>query len=503
LNCKQWKKNLVELSTDSCIEMAIDSNTVINSMVWKLLEQFSSQIVSFVISIILARILMPSDYGIIAIILVFINLAKVIIDGGMSTALIQKKNADQIDFSTIFWFCMLLAIILYTILFFVAPLIAAFYNNELLKPVLRVLSIIVFFNSFNSIQRAFVSRHMLFRKLFYVNGIAILVSGIVGIFMAYKGFGVWALVGQSITSSVVCSIIMWFSVKWRPTFEFSKQRFIGLFDYGWKIFVTEFIIAIYQDIRSLVIGKVYQPSTLAFFDRGKSLPSLIMSNVTSSINAVLLPTFAEEQDNIVRVKQMMRRSVQVSYFFVSPLLVGFFCASKEIVLLLLTEKWLPAVPFIQIFCIAFLLMPIQNINVTAIKSLGYSSITLKLEIIKKIIEAVILVISFLINVYAVAWGIVLYNLICIFINISPSKRLIHYGWIEQMKDITPTFLAALIMGGFVYVLKFLPFNILVILSIQVIIGGFVYYLLVRWFKLESYKYVQDYFKKILINPHNH
>lgn len=476
--------------------MSVNSKTVINSMLWKLMERFSSQLVSFIISIVLARILMPSDYGIIAIILVFINLANVIIDGGLNTALIQKKNADQLDFSTIFWFCILLSAILYLFLYSSAPFISSFYNNKTLKPVLRVLSISVIFNSFNSIQRAYVSRHMLFQNLFYVNAIALILSGALGLLLAYKGFGVWALVWQALSNSFFCSLIMWFSVQWRPSFEFSVLRFKGLFDYGWKIFITNLIICIYENIRSLVIGKVYQPSTLAYFDRGKSLPSLVMSNITTSIDTVLLPTFSEEQDNIARVKQMMRRSVQVSYLFVAPLLVGFFFTAETIVLLLLTAKWLPAVPFIRIFCVAFFLMPIQNINMTSIKSLGYSNVTLRLEIIKKIVEAIILVISFLINVYAVAWGIVLYNLICVFINLSPSKKLVNYSVAEQIKDVFPTFIASLIMGICVLLCGFLPFNDIVVILIQICIGVFSYYYFCKLLKIEGLIYVIDYMKKL-------
>lgn len=481
--------------------MITNSNIVIQSMLWKLLEQFCSQGVSFIITIILARLLMPSDYGIIAIILVFINLAKVIINGGLNTALIQKKDADQIDFSTILWFCMFISVVFYGILFFTAPYVASLYNNELLCKVLRVLSLIIFFNSFNSIQQAYVSRHMLFRKLFYVNAVAVLVSGGVGIVMAYSGYGVWALVAQSMLSAIACSVLMWFSIKWRPTFDFSTQRFKGLFNYGWKIFMMEFIIAIYQDIRSLIIGKMYQPSALAFFDRGKSLPSLVMNNVIYSINAVLLPAFSNEQDNKYRVKQMMRRSVQVSHLFVLPLLIGFFFTSKEIVFLLLTEKWLPAVPFIQIFCVAMILMPIQNINLTAIKSLGYSGITLKLEIVKKVLEAVILIISFLINVYAVAWGIVLYNLLCVFINLRPSKRIVNYGIGEQIKDLIPTLFAALIMGGVIFMLSFLPLPVPGLLIIQILLGVVVYWLSVRTLKIESYYYLLDYIKKTRLHHH--
>ena len=472
--------------------MAIQSKTVITSMLWNILERFSTQIVSFIISIILARILSPDEYGIIAIIIIFINFANVIIEGGLNTALIQKKNADQTDFSTIFWFCLLLSVVMYVILYITAPLIARFYDKEILIPVLRVLSLVLFANSINSIQRAYVSRHMLFKKLFWINAVAVFISGTIGIVMAYKGYGVWALVGQSLTLPLVCCVLMWIAVKWRPTFTFSMQRFKGLFDYGWKIFVTNFIVAVYGDIRGLLIGKFYQPSALAFFDRGKSLPTLLMNNITSSINTVLLPAFADEQDDRDRVKQMMRRSVQVSYFFVLPLLIGLICSAKSVVLVLLTEKWLPAVPFVQIFCIVFILMPIQNVNMTAIKSLGYSSITLKLEVYKKILEAVILVVSFMINVYAIAWGIVLYNLVCIFINLSPSKKLVDYGWQEQIKDVSPTIIVSLLMGGVVYACTWLPFNIYVVLSVQIVVGVLVYYLLSRLFKLEGYEYIMEY-----------
>ena len=477
--------------------MAIQSKTVISSMLWKLLERISSQVVTFVISIVLARILMPDDYGIIAIVLVFINIANVIVDGGLSTALVQKKEADRTDFSTIFWVSILLATLLYGILYVGAPLIALIYDKDILTPTLRVLGLTIFFNSFNSIQRAYVSRYMLFRKLFFTSAVAQLVSGLIGIAMAYNGFGVWALVGQQISSSVFICVLMLLIIRWYPRWEFSKEKFKGLFDFGWKIFLTNFIITIYGEIRSIVIAKLYQPSALAYFDRGKSLPQLLMSNMLTTLNTVLLPTFSNEQDNPERVKQMMRRSVQVGYFFVAPLLVGLFFASKELVLVLLTEKWLPAVPFIQIFCIAYFLMPIQNVNITAIQSLGYSGITLKLEIVKKIIEAVILVVSFLINVYAVAWGVVLYNFICIFINLQPSKRLVNYGVREQFKDVLPTLIVALLMGGAVYACGLLQWNSILVLITQVIVGTLTYYILCRLFRLDSYYYVLDYVKESL------
>ena len=477
--------------------MPISKKTVISSMIWKLLERFSTQLVSFIVSVVLARLLMPDDYGIIAIILVFINFANIIVDGGFNTALIQKKDANQSDFSTIFWFSLFVAALLYGLLFFFAPLIARFYNKEVLTSTLRVLSLSIFFNSFNSVQRAYVSRHMLFRKLFYVNSIGLAISGTIGLTLAYLGYGVWSLVLQTLSNSIACCFLMWITIKWRPTIEFSITNFKGLFDYGWKILSTNMIITIYENVRSLVIGKIYQPAVLAYFDRGKMLPSLIMSNITASIDSVLLPTFSEEQEKIVRVKQMTRRSVQISYLFIAPFLVFFFFTANEIVLLLLTEKWLPIVPFVKIFCIAFFLMPIQNINLTCIKSLGYSDLILRMEIGKKIIEAVILIVSFMINVYAVAWGIVLYNFISLFININPCNKLINYSLNEQIKDILPALIASFLMGFAVFLCGMLVLPTLLSFFVKIVIGIIVYYLLCRLLKYEGYSYVTSFFADMI------
>lgn len=469
--------------------MAFSRKTLISSTIWKLLERFSSQAVSLIVSIVLARLLMPSEYGIVAIIMVFINLANVIIDGGLNTALVQKKDADNIDFSTIFYFCIGLALVIYLLLFISAPFIADFYNNDLLTPVLRVLSINLFINSLNSIQRAYVSKNMLFRKLFVCSFSSVVVSGVVGILMAYMGYGVWALVAQYLFSSITTATIMWFTVKWRPILIFSRERFYGLFDYGWKIFLTNLIIAIYEDIRSLVIGKMYTPASLAFFDRGKQFPNLFMSNINTSLQTVLLPAFADIQDDRTRVKQIMRRSMKLTNFFILPLLVGLMAAAKPFIICLLTEKWIGAVPFLRIFCVAFMMMPIQSSNMCAIKALGYSGTTLKLEIIKKVIEAIILVVSFTIGIYAVAWGIVIYNFICIFINLYPNQKYLNYSIMEQIRDIIPILIPCLCMGAIVYSISFLGLSYLLTLVLQMIIGIIVYILLCVILKLETFNYV--------------
>ena len=474
--------------------MGYNRKTLLNATIWKLLERFSAQIVSFVVSIVLARILLPEDYGVIAILMVFINLANVIVDGGFNTALIQKKDADNVDFSTIFLFSLLFSVFLYLIIFLSAPLISYFYDNPILTPVLRVLGVIIFFNSIGSIQRAYVAKHMVFQQLFYSSLGSVLLSGLVGIWMAIKGYGVWALVAQQIVAQFATVAIMWITLKWKPVLVFSINRFKSLFDYGWKIFMTNFIVAVYEDIRSLIIGKLYQPASLAFFDRGKQLPSLLMTNINASIQAILLPAFAADQDNRERVKQMMRRSMKLNSFFVLPLLVGLFVTAKPLVIVLLTEKWLDAVPFIQIFCAAFMLMPIQSSNMVAIKSLGYSDVTLKLEIIKKVLEACIMIITFFISVYAVAWGIFIYNFICVFINLSPNKRLLNYGIGEQIIDVAPVYGISILMGCCVYCIGLLPLPNIGLLLIQVISGAALYVLLCKFFRVDSLDYCIDFIR---------
>lgn len=474
--------------------MAFTRGTVIKSFLWKLFERISAQLIQFVITIVLARLLLPSEYGIIALIAIFIALCDVVIDGGLNTALIQKKNADNTDFSTIFYFSLGMAVFLYVVMFFFAPLIARFYSHPELVPVIRVLSVSLLFYAFNSIQRAYVSKKMLFQRLFYSSLCAIILSGIIGIYMAYHGYGVWALVTQNVSSQAFTTLIMWFTVRWRPVLVFSLDRFKGLFDYGWKIFGANLITALFVNARKLVIGKFYTPASLAYYERGDQLPALFMNNIFTSVQAILLPTLSEEQDNRSHVKAMMRRSTKLSCFFIYPIMAGMISAAKPLILLLLTEKWLPAVEFVQILCIANFFRPITIANWEAIKALGYSSITLKLEIVKKIADISILVVSAMIGVYAIAWGCVLFNLICVFINLAPNKKLLNYGIKEQVVDAMPTLLIAIVMGVSIYWIQFLNIPVVIILFLQFTLGVIIYIGLSILFKEESCKYLFQFYR---------
>ena len=452
-------------------------------------ERFSAQLIQFVVTIVLARLLLPSEYGVVALVAIFIQLCDVIIDGGLNTALVQKKDADNTDFSTIFFFSILMSIVIYGIMWFLAKPISLFYGQHELISVIRVLSLSLPIYAINSIQRAYIAKNMLFRQLFYCSLIATFLSGTLGIVMAYYGLGIWALVAQNISNQLLLTAIIWYAIRWRPVFVFSISRFKELFSYGWKILGANFITTVFVNIRKLVIGQFFSPASLAYYEKGEQLPGLVMNNIFVSIQSILLPTFSDIQEDRKRVKEMMRRSTKLCCFFIYPMMVGLIVTAQPLITVLLTEKWINIVPFLQILCIANFFRPITLSNWEAIKALGYSGITLKLEIIKKIVDIVILIISVQMGVYAIAWGCVLFNLFCVFINLAPNKKLLNYGIAEQLKDAIPTLLIALAMGGVIYWIQLFSLPNIVTLLIQIISGIIIYIGLCHLCKEESYQYL--------------
>jgi teichuronic acid exporter len=477
----------------------ITKTRVLSSLFWKFMERGGTQGIQFIVQIILARLLLPEDYGIIALVVIFTSIAGVFVQSGLNTALVQKKDTDEVDFSSVFYLSLFIACLIYLILFFIAPFIAVFYGEPQIIPVFRVLSIVLFFGAFNSIQNAVVSRNLQFKKLFFSSTGAILISGTIGIYMAYAGFGVWALVGQQISNQLFVTIIMWFTVKWRPHLLFSLRRVKSLFSYGWKILVSTLIDTVYQDLRSLIIGKMYNPAMLAFYNRGQQFPYFIVANINGSIQSVMLPVLASQQDNRPRVKDMMRRAIVTSSFAIFPMMVGLTVTAEPLVKLLLTDKWLPCVPFLQIFCVSYALWPIHTANLQAIKALGRSDIFLKLEVIKKIIGLSILAVTVFYGVYAIALGQVLSGIISSFINAYPNKELLNYSYKEQWNDIYPSLLLSLVMGVVVYSLKWLGLSVFLTLIIQVCVGIILYIGMAWIFKLECFRYLLSTLQGIFIS----
>jgi O-antigen/teichoic acid export membrane protein len=472
---------------------------VISSLFWKLMERGGTQGIQFIIQIILARLILPEEYGVLAILTIFISLANVFVQYGFNTALIQKRDADETDFSTVFYSSLLIAGVIYIILFFSVPLIADFYDNKTLIPLMRILSLTLFIGALNSIQNAFVARNLEFKKLFYSSLGAIIVSGIIGIALAYKGFGIWALVFQQLTNQLTIAIILWFTVKWRPQRYFSFERLKSLFSFGWKLLLSALINTFYTNIYAFIIGKLYSPAMLGYFNRGQQFPQLLVDNVNGSIQSVMFPALSSQQENRERIKGMVRRSIVSSSFLIFPMMVGLAVIAEPLVRVLLTDKWLPSVPFLQIACASLALMPIHTANLQAINALGRSDIFLKLEIVKTIIDVLVIGIAAFYGIYAIAMAMVVSSVIAIFINAYPNLKLINYSYQEQLKDILPSMLLALTMGAVIYFFSWLDLSPLITICLQVVSGIIIYLGLAKAFRLESFTYLLITGKEIFIS----
>lgn len=471
----------------------------VSGLLWRFAERCGAQLVAFVVSIVLARLLSPDDYGLIAMITVFITISQVFVDSGMANALIQKKNADNLDFSSVFYFNVALCFVIYIILFITSPFIAKFYGKNELTPLLRVLGITIIISGLKNVQQAYVSKKMLFKKFFFATLGGSLIAAVAGIALAYMGAGAWALVVQQILNVTIDTIILWFTVKWRPQKVFSISRLKGLFSYGWKLLVSALIDTFYNNLRQLLIGKIYSSADLAYYNRGQQFPNFIVSNINASIDSVLLSALSSEQDHIQKVKTMTRRAIKTSSFIMWPMMIGLAVLSKPLIIILLTDKWLAAVPFLQIFCINYGFQPIQTANLNAIKALGRSDLFLKLEITKKTIGIVILIVSMQFSVLAVAIGLLLYTIIVSFINSLPNAKLLGYSYFEQIRDMAPALLLSCIMGMVIFPIKYLISSNLILMIVQIFIGGIVYIGLSSVLRLESFTYIIETIKSLTKN----
>ena len=475
----------------------MNNKTVVSNFIWRFLERCGAQGVSFVVSIILARILDPSLYGTIALVTVFITIMQVFVDSGMGNALIQKKDADDLDFSSVFWFNLAMCASLYLLMFLAAPFIAMFYNRPELTSVIRVLSLLLIISGMKNVQQAYVSRNMLFKKFFFSTLGGTIGAAVIGIVMAYMGFGVWALVFQMLFNTSIDTIILWITVKWRPKKCFSLERLKGLFSFGWKLLVSSIIDTTYKDLRQLIIGKMYTASDLAYYNRGKQIPNLVVTNINSSIDSVLLPTMSNVQNDKNAVKSMTRRAIKTSTYLMMPIMIGLAVCAKPLVTLVLTEKWLPSVFFLRIFCFTYAFYPIQTSNLNAIKAMGRSDLFLKLEIIKKIVGIISILITMWISVEAMACSLLVTSILSQIINSWPNKKLMNYSYLEQVKDMLPQIGLSLLMGAVVYSVQFIGLNDILTLLIQVPVGVIIYIVLSKIFHIDSFEYLIHIVKGLL------
>ena len=472
----------------------MSSTNVITNFFWRFLERCGAQGVTFIVSIVLARLLDPTVYGTVALVTIFTTIMQVFVDSGMGNALIQKKDADDLDFSSVFYFNMAMCSVLYLIMFFAAPFIASFYRMPELTAIVRVLSFVVVISGVKNVQQAYVSRHLMFKRFFFSTLGGTIGAAVIGIAMAYLGFGVWALVVQMLFNAAVDTTILWITVKWRPKKMFSFQRLKSLFSYGWKLLASSLIDTVYNDLRQLIIGKKYSSGDLAYYNQGKKFPQLIVTNINTSIDSVLLPTMSKAQDDMAAVRSMTRRAIKTSTFLMMPAMIGLAVCAEPLVQLILTEKWLPCVLFLRIFCITYAFYPIHTANLNAIKAMGRSDLFLKLEIIKKTVGIIAILITMWISVQAMAYSFLVTTILNQIINSWPNKKLLNYSYLEQVKDMMPQILLSLGMGAAIYAVSFLHLSASLTLLIQIPLGVLVYWSGSRIFHVESYTYIIEMVK---------
>lgn len=469
----------------------IDKNSALKNFIWRFAERSGAQLVTFIVSIVLARILAPEDYGQIALITVFTTIMQVFVDSGLGTALIQKKDANDLDFSSVFYFNFVICLVLYVVMFVAAPFIAGFYGDSSLTPIIRVISLTIIISGVKGIQQSYVSRNMLFKRFFYSTLGGTIFSAFLGIALAYTGFGVWAIVAQQLSNTAIDTLILWLTVKWRPKRMFSWRRLKGLLSFGWKMLASSLLDTVYNNVRSLIIGKMYSSSDLAYYDQGQKFPNVIVTNINTSIDSVLLPTMASAQDDADRVKSMTCRAIKTSTYIMAPLMMGLAFCAEPIVELVLTDKWLPCVPFLRIFCITYMFYPIHTANLNAIKAMGRSDLFLKLEIAKKIVGMILLLFTMWFGVMAMAYSLLVSSVLSQIINSWPNRKLLNYGYLEQLKDILPGIILAVFMGFCVNLVSLLDLSNIVTLLIQIPLGAVIYIVSSALLHLESFKYLID------------
>lgn len=465
-------------------------NSVLGSFFWKFCERFMNQGITFITSLVLARILAPEDYGTIALVTVFINLASVFIHSGFSTSLIQKKDADETDYSTIFFCSLGCSVLIYGVLFLAAPLIASFYNNPGLTRILRIFALNIPLSVFQSIQTAYISKHLLFQKVFVASAINAIAGGIVGIGMALAGWGVWALVFQNLAGTVTTTIVYLFLVPWRPKPLFSKTSAKSMMQYGSRILAADLSGTLFTEIRSLIIGAVYSSADLAYYNKGQQVPQLITNNLSSVLISVMFPTLANHCDDLHQVKMMAKRSIRVLMYIMVPCMFGMSAVMEPLILLLFTEKWAPTIPFGQILSIGCLLKLLSDITIQILKAIGRSDVVLGLEVKKKPVYVLLLIIGVNINVLGLALAMLVYDVYAVIVNMYQLHKYISYSLWEQFRDMLPALLLGAVMAVVVWLIP--SFGSLVLtLAVKVLVGAAVYVAGSVLFRLEAFMYLKN------------
>lgn len=482
--------------------MESSKQKVAGGLFWSYGERIMAQLVSLIVSIVLARLLSPENYGVISIVMIFITFCDAIVTGGFGNAIVQKKDADELDVNTMLCCSVATSILLYVIIFCAAPYIASFYNMSIIRPILRVLGLRLLISGVNSIQRAWIQKRMLFKRFFISTSFGTIISAVVGISMAYRGKGAWALVGQYLTNSFIDTAVLLITNDWRPRLQFSWKRAKKMLSYGWKVLVTTVVYMIESDLRSLIIGKKFGSADLAYYDQGKKFPNLLVTNINTSISNVMFPVLSENQNDPARLKQLCRRAVRIGIYLLSPLLIGLIGIADTFVIAILSEKWAPCIPFLRILTLVFLVRPFTTTCQQSILSVGRSDVTLKIEIAINTVAIGILFYSVFIwkSVLGIAIGTLIAELVSMGMFMYYENKIIQYSYKEQLQDLLPSLGLATVMGIIVYIVHFLPMHKGLVLILQVVVGAAVYLVVSYVLQFEPFIYLVGMLREKFNNP---
>lgn len=463
---------------------------------WKFLERASVQGTNFLVTLLLARLLSPSDYGIVSIVMIFVTLATILVQGGFNTALIQKKDVSADDYFTILIFSEFVASITFIIIFFSAPFIGKCYHSQELSSLLRVMAVVLFPGAFNSVQVAYITRDLRFKVLTKSTLAASLIAAVVAISMAFSGFGVWALIAQQLIYQTMTCVVTYCIIRWTPRGHFSFQSLKRLLPFGSKVFASNFITALFLDIRGLIIGRVYSSDALGYFNRGKQFPQAVMESVNTTIQTVLLPVYSKKQDSLDNVTEMVSKTLRLSSLILFPMMIGLSAVAEPLVSLLLTDKWLPCVPYLRIFSICYLFQAVQIPIIQSFKGIGDSSTPLKLEIAKKAVELILLLSTIKMGLYPFALSLLAASVFSQVLNTISAKKVIRYDVFRQIRDIAPATGFSIVMGACIMVVIRLINNNALRLLVGIVGGIVVYFLLCILFRIPELELVKSSIVKL-------
>lgn len=451
------------------------NSSTMSNVLWKFGERITAQLVSTIVTIVLARLMYPDDHGVVTIVTIFISFFNALVTGGLGNALIQKKDADELDFSSMFYFSLVFALIIYAGVFFSAGLLARIYQNTELILITRVMGLRIPIAAINSIQHSYLARQMQFKKFFSATLGGTIVSAFVGIYLAYAGYGAWALVGQYLTNVSVDTVVLFVWGGWKPKWEYDWQRVKVMLPFGIKMMGAAVLDTGFNELRSIVISLRYSATDLALYDNGKKYPNLLVVNINASINSVMFPVMSRVQSDKEALKMVMQKAIRISTYVLAPILLGLFAVSEEFVEVVLTDKWLECVPYIRITSIMCLFYPIHTVNIQALNALGESGLVLKLEVIKKGVSIIVLLISMCFGVMGIALGAMAVSLLSTYINASYGKRVVGYSFVSQIKDVCASLFIAAVMAGCILLLNHaVSGDKLLLLIVDIVIGGLVY-----------------------------